>query len=96
MHARALYHGEPSRKMAGILEPRHVTFGASTMTITLNGRPKEIQNAITVEGFLRDLDLEKGAIAIAINGVFVPRSEHKTHMLKTGDQVELVAPMQGG
>ena len=35
-------------------------------------------------------------VAVAVNQVFVPRSRHVDTTLKEGDQVEIVAPMQGG
>ncbi|MEM9487619.1 MAG: sulfur carrier protein ThiS [Myxococcota bacterium] len=50
----------------------------------------------TVRDLLCALDFERGAVAVAVNGVFVPRSQHATHVLRDGDALELLAPMQGG
>lgn len=66
------------------------------MKITLNGEPRDVSDEITVRGLLCDMQLEQGAVAVAVNSVFVPRSEHGTHALAVDDVVELVAPMQGG
>ena len=66
------------------------------MTITLNGEPKQVSDGLTVSGLLRDMDLEQGAVAVAINSEFIPRGQHMTHKIQAGDKIELVAPMQGG
>jgi len=66
------------------------------MQITLNGEPTEVADRVTVRSLLRSLELADAAIAIAVNGTFVPRSLHDEHELRSGDAVELVAPMQGG
>ena len=66
------------------------------MTITLNGDPREVDDGLTIGMLLSQLELDRGTVAVAINREFVPRSEHATHRLRSGDAVELVAPMQGG
>lgn len=35
-------------------------------------------------------------VAVAVDGIFVPRSRHATTPLRDGMQIEIVAPMQGG
>lgn len=66
------------------------------MTVTLNGEQRDIPDAVTVRGLLRDLALADSAVAVAVNSEFVPRSQHESHVLQAGDAIELVAPMQGG
>ena len=66
------------------------------MTILLNGEPRDVNEALTVHGLLCELELERATVAVAVNSVFVPRSEHSSHGLHAGDRVEFVAPMQGG
>lgn len=66
------------------------------MMIILNGERRDVTDDITVHGLLRAMELEQGAVAVAVNSVFVPRSEHTSRVLATGDAVELLAPMQGG
>ncbi len=68
----------------------------SHMTVILNGEPRDVSDDVTVLGLLREMDLDRSAVAVAVNQVFIPRSEHATHALAAGDRVELVAPMQGG
>jgi sulfur carrier protein len=65
------------------------------MNITINGRKKsastpDIQSVLDAEGY-------KGKIvAVARNGIFVPRGEYANTNLQDGDELEIVAPMQGG
>lgn len=66
------------------------------MQIVLNGEPRDVSDGVTVRALLCDLDLDKSAIAVAVNRAFVPRSEHVTYRLAAGDEIELLAPMQGG
>lgn len=66
------------------------------MTLVVNGEPREVSERVTIRGLLGSLGFESRAVAVAVNSVFVPRSEHDAHELQAGDEVELVAPMQGG
>lgn len=66
------------------------------MRITLNGEPMGAPEGVSVHALLAGLELHRAMVAVAINGAFVPRSQHETHVLQEGDAVELVAPMQGG
>jgi sulfur carrier protein len=45
---------------------------------------------------LNELGFTGPAIATALNGQFVPREARQTTALKSGDQLEVLAPMQGG
>ncbi len=65
------------------------------MKLQLNGAPIEVQittlaELLTAEGF-------GGAkVATAVNGGFVPVSTRADHALSDGDNIEVLAPMQGG
>ena len=65
------------------------------MNIILNGNPHDIAS-----DNLADLLIETGyggtVVATAVNQAFVPVSRRATHRLAAGDQVEILAPMQGG
>ena len=64
------------------------------MKITINGNSQLIQ-----ANNLADLLLElkyHGKLATALNENFIPLSERKKTILKDGDRVEIVAPMEGG
>ena len=65
------------------------------MNITVNASQHEIL-ADTLGAALAELGFTNPAIATALNGLFVPRSAWDTTKLNGGDQVEVLAPMQGG
>lgn len=64
------------------------------MKIILNGDGVEV-SAATLADLLEDRDLS-GRVATAVNEEFVPAGLRSTTMLKDGDRVEVLAPMQGG
>ena len=64
------------------------------MKITINGNCKLIQ-ANNLEDLLLELKYQ-GKLATALNENFIPLSERKKTILKDGDRVEIVAPMEGG
>lgn len=65
------------------------------MNITVNAKSHNIA-ARTLSNALVELGFLSPAIATALNGQFVPRPAHDTTMLHDGDQLEVLAPMQGG
>lgn len=66
------------------------------MVVRINDEPREIPAQSCLEALLDQLDLHGAAIAVAVNGRFVPRSRYSEHTLDDGDRIELVAPMAGG
>jgi sulfur carrier protein len=65
------------------------------VTITLNGESHET-GAATLAELCAALGFEAEQVATAVNGAFVPRSARGKTPLARGDQVEIVAPRQGG
>ena len=65
------------------------------MTIILNGEHHPIQPQQTVQQLLTQKGFAEG-IAVAINGAFVPRATYNQHIVKEGDAIEILSPMQGG
>ena len=64
------------------------------MKITINGNSQLIQ-ANNLEDLLLELKYQ-GKLATALNENFIPLNERKKAILKDGDRVEIVAPMEGG
>tara|TARA_B100001121_G_scaffold5056_1_gene4434 strand:- start:215 stop:409 length:195 start_codon:yes stop_codon:yes gene_type:complete len=64
------------------------------MKITINGNSQLIQ-ANNLEDLLLELKYQ-GKLATALNENFIPLNERKKTILKDGDRVEIVAPMEGG
>lgn len=65
------------------------------MKITLNGVEREINESV-LDQALRELGYYDGAIATAVNGQFIPKTQRLDIALSEGDRIEVVAPMQGG
>ena len=66
------------------------------MDITVNGEHKSLDGPLTTAGLLRALGYECGAVAVARNGEFVPRASYAAVVVRDGDEIECVAPRQGG
>jgi sulfur carrier protein len=65
------------------------------MRILVNGASRDIR-AADLSGALEELGYGGAVVATAVNGEFVPATERPTARLVDGDQVEVLAPMQGG
>ena len=65
------------------------------MLISVNGERHEL-HAATLDAVLASLGYAGRKIATAVNGRFVAATERERVRLNDGDQVEVVAPMQGG
>ena len=70
------------------------------MRVILNGKPRETE-AGTLAGLLAEFLRAIGAppdarVATALNGEFAPKGQRANLALNDGDQIEIVAPMQGG
>jgi len=66
------------------------------MIIRLNGKAVELDAGITIQQLMTRLGYDRKNVAVAVNREFVPRSSHQNHGLKENDEVDVVAPMQGG
>ena len=65
------------------------------MRLIVNGEPREIAS-VSVEALLRELDYEGTHFAVALNFDVVPKSQWAATPLKTGDEIEIITPRQGG
>lgn len=65
------------------------------MKITVNDVPETCADGTTLAELLRERGQATG-VAVAVNGEFVPRSGYAKRVLREGDAVDVVAPMQGG
>jgi len=66
------------------------------MKVTVNAEPVEIADTASVADAIRQLGYSQHSVAAALNGEFLPRSRHDGTSLREGDELELVAPRQGG
>jgi len=65
------------------------------MRVTVNGEPREIASA-SVDALLGELEFEGTHFAIALNYDVVPKSRWAATALKSGDEIEIITPRQGG
>jgi thiamine biosynthesis protein ThiS len=66
------------------------------MTITVNGKPKEINGPTTVEALLEALQLDAARVAIELNREILPRAAFTDRMLVNDDNLEIVQFVGGG
>lgn len=66
------------------------------MLITLNGEPKELPDGCSAQQLIELLELGGKRLAMEVNREIVPRSSYGQHMLKAGDEVEIVHAIGGG
>lgn len=65
------------------------------MKITLNGTPRELAGP-TVADALAEAGFDPSRVATALNGSFVAQQARAQTLLRDGDALEVLAPMQGG
>jgi sulfur carrier protein len=65
------------------------------MRVIVNGQPREIA-AGCVDALLSELEYEGTHFAIALNFDVLPRSRWAETPLRTGDEIEIITPRQGG
>jgi sulfur carrier protein len=65
------------------------------MRVIVNGEAREIASA-RVDALLGELEYEGTHFAIALNFDVLPRSQWAETPLKTGDEIEIITPRQGG
>ncbi|MCK9563148.1 MAG: sulfur carrier protein ThiS [Bacteroidales bacterium] len=63
--------------------------------IFINDHNQPLPEGATLAELIAQFATDVGTVA-AVNGTFVPRSHHASHLLQSGDRVELLAPMEGG
>lgn len=65
------------------------------MRVIVNGEPREIAS-VSVDALLGELDYEGTHFAIAVNYDVLPKSKWAETHLKSGDEIEIITPRQGG
>jgi sulfur carrier protein len=66
------------------------------MHITLNGRPHDCGDNLTVIQLLHEAGYAGRRVAVEVNQEIVPRSQHESYALREGDKVEIVHAIGGG
>lgn len=66
------------------------------MKVVVNGEERELPDPMSVAGLLVHLGVDQRFGAVEVNREVVPKSEHGTHALRDGDQVEIIRFVGGG
>lgn len=66
------------------------------MNVTVNGRPMELPEGVTIDALLARLKVQREYTAVALNREVAPKALYAETVLKDGDKVEIVRPMGGG
>ncbi|MBW3569507.1 MAG: sulfur carrier protein ThiS [Gemmatimonadetes bacterium] len=69
---------------------------AATITVRVNGDPREIPAGLCVAGLLEHLDLHPRMIVVEHNGEILRREQLEEAAVNEGDQLELVHFVGGG
>jgi sulfur carrier protein len=65
-------------------------------TISLNGKPSDIDESTSVSALLDANGYAGRAVAVEVNRDIVPKSAHAQRLLRDGDRVEIVEAIGGG
>ncbi len=68
---------------------------ADSICVFLNGTPHTIAPG-SLKAVLSALNYDGKTVATAVNGAFVSAQSRETCIVRAGDQIEIVAPRQGG
>ncbi|HEV8457480.1 MAG TPA: sulfur carrier protein ThiS [Methylomirabilota bacterium] len=66
------------------------------MNVTVNGRPMELPEGLTIDALLARLQVQREYTAVALNREVAPKALYAETVLKDGDKIEIVRPMGGG
>lgn len=66
------------------------------ITLQINGKPVELEQATPLLAYLEKLGVNPRAIAIEHNGTIIERAAYEAVTLKEGDTVEIVRMVGGG
>jgi len=66
------------------------------ISINVNDEVMEVEEGKSLGDFVRDYHKSHSPIAVALNSIFIPKSDHFKIPLSNNDEITLVSPMQGG
>ena len=66
------------------------------MKIIVNGEARDLARETCIADLLKQLGYAQTSVAVALNQDFVSRTAYGATVIKDGDELEIVAPIQGG
>lgn len=67
-----------------------------SMKIIVNGEQRDVEDGLTAEQLVVDMNITGKRIAMEVNLEIVPRSDYAEHVFNVGDKVEIVHAVGGG
>lgn len=64
--------------------------------VSVNGEVKELENDLNVSEMIEALEYKVKGFAVAVNTTFVPIVKYSETIIKEGDTIDILAPVQGG
>ena len=69
--------------------------GSGQLRVTVNGE-ETLAASNSLQALLAMMGYDESTVATAVNGDFVASASRAGYVLKPGDQIEVLAPRQGG
>ena len=67
-----------------------------TLKVLLNNQSIELATQSNLTTVLKTQGYQNQSFAVAINKTFIPKAQYDQVILKEGDDINIVTPMQGG
>ncbi|WP_373033224.1 sulfur carrier protein ThiS [Sulfurovum sp.] len=64
--------------------------------VSVNGEVKELETNLNVGQMIEALEYKVKGFAVAVNTTFVPIAKYDETIIKEGDTIDILAPVQGG
>lgn len=64
--------------------------------VSVNGEVKELDNDLNISEMIEVLEYKVKGFAVAVNMTFVPIAKYNETIIKEGDTIDILAPVQGG
>jgi sulfur carrier protein len=64
--------------------------------VSVNGEVKELEENLNVRQMIEALEYKVKGFAVAVNTTFVPIATYDETIIKEGDTIDILAPVQGG
>ena len=68
----------------------------ASSTIVINGQHHPLDDPANITEVLNLLGYRQGEYAVAVNGEFIPRTKHGSHIITNGDMLDVLTPIEGG
>ncbi|MEL6498109.1 MAG: sulfur carrier protein ThiS [Planctomycetota bacterium] len=68
----------------------------STIKIIVNGESRTVDSQLTLRDLVEQLGLGSAAVAAEVNKQVIPRRDHDSTAIASGDRIELVTLVGGG